>query len=254
MDAWLAKKYGQRLATFERNDETLQALLHLATLNDGADEQRALVERVERTALQSMLKRVANEDGAYSTVLRHLSTNGRSSLDTLAKVAVSLRSTDLATMCDRFSDLVISHFDAYEQIRQMDAQQHALKREQARLDTLLHDLKDDALQAPENVLEQTNDWTRDAKHLRAKVVEYDERLSSFRAQSPASPKMEHLAEQMTDLKAQRARLASLTGMLSTFQSLPSDLPSARVKIESARNELAGLMKKRDRLFEGLVED
>lgn len=48
VEAWLSSMYPNRaLPTFERNDETLKALLALATANERADEESALVQALE---------------------------------------------------------------------------------------------------------------------------------------------------------------------------------------------------------------
>nr|POE98255.1 hypothetical protein CFP56_64848 [Quercus suber] len=253
VDAWLAKKYGQQLRPFERNEETLQALLKLVTLNESADEQRVLTERVEKSALQAMTKRVANEDGTYSATFKQLSTDGQNDLDTLAKSAVLLQSTNLLTMSDRLCSLLISHFDVYEQFRQVEAQQEAMEREHVRLMAVLKELKSDSFQPAEDLLEQTSEMARNAKHLRAKIGEYDERLQSLRAQDDSSRKVEVVVQRMIDMQARREQLAGLHAKLSAFQSLPPDAKAARSKVEAARNDLRHLVTQRDSLFEGLVD-
>jgi hypothetical protein len=57
VDSWLSTKYpGRSLPTFERNEDTLRALLALAAANERADEERELVESVEREALNELSK------------------------------------------------------------------------------------------------------------------------------------------------------------------------------------------------------
>lgn len=56
---WLRKKYFPKpIPNFERNEETLQALLNLAAFNERADEEQELTERVEREALSVMQGKV----------------------------------------------------------------------------------------------------------------------------------------------------------------------------------------------------
>jgi len=40
--------------TFERNDETLKVLRELSVANERADEERAVLERIEREALKEL--------------------------------------------------------------------------------------------------------------------------------------------------------------------------------------------------------
>lgn len=61
VDAWLQRRYGTKsVPAFERNEDTLQALLALATLNESADEQRNLVHRIHKAALKDSDEKVVN--------------------------------------------------------------------------------------------------------------------------------------------------------------------------------------------------
>lgn len=55
IDSWLSYKYnGRTVPTFERNEETLRILRDLSNANERADEQRAIMQRVEREALKEL--------------------------------------------------------------------------------------------------------------------------------------------------------------------------------------------------------
>lgn len=55
IDSWLSYKYsGRSVPTFERNEETLKVLRELSMANERADEERAVMERVEREALKEL--------------------------------------------------------------------------------------------------------------------------------------------------------------------------------------------------------
>jgi len=55
IDSWLSAKFhGRTPPPFERNPDTLKALLALAALNESADEERDLVARVEAEALREL--------------------------------------------------------------------------------------------------------------------------------------------------------------------------------------------------------
>lgn len=55
IDSWLSYKYaGRTVPTFERNEETLKVLRELSMANERADEERAILERVEREALKEL--------------------------------------------------------------------------------------------------------------------------------------------------------------------------------------------------------
>jgi HAUS augmin-like complex subunit 1 len=55
IESWLSYKYtGRPIPTFERNEETLKALRELCVANERADEEKAVLERVEREALREI--------------------------------------------------------------------------------------------------------------------------------------------------------------------------------------------------------
>ncbi|KAK3718694.1 hypothetical protein LTR37_004911 [Vermiconidia calcicola] len=258
VDSWLSKRYAsKRLPNFERNEDTLQALLTLATLNEGADEQRSLIDRVEKAALQAHSKRL-NGDAAAEADLQPLLSGleGDDALAVLAETVVCLNSpsVDLPTMANAVVDLTAQKFAAEQQVRRAEDQIRTLRSEQSKVSKLLNDLKDDAFQPPANLLELTADWTRNSKHLKAKVAEYDERLTTLRAIPRPKIRIEHVVSQTDDLVKSQARLAELQGELDAFQSLPSDPKAARAKLETAREELRRLTRQRDELFEHLVDD
>jgi len=252
-DAWLARKYGKRVPAFERNEKTLQALLTLATLNEGADEQRSLIEKVEKTTHHQSTKRRQEHEDAYVALLESLRHEGDESLNTLAESAALLGTSDVVHAGRGICNLTAAQFELGEQFKRADAQQAAFRREQARLTAIMQDLKQQAFKAPDNLPAQTAEWTRSAKHLKAKVAEYDERLSTLRGVSPPSPSFEDVAQNMQDLESQRERYGELNNNLAALESLPSDPKAARAKLESARAELRNLSLRRDKLFEQLVD-
>jgi len=55
VDAWLASKYqGRSVPLFERNEETLKALLALVAVNEKADEERDLLWNVQKESLSEL--------------------------------------------------------------------------------------------------------------------------------------------------------------------------------------------------------
>lgn len=59
VDSWLSKKYHPKpVPNFERNEDTLQALMTLVAFNERADEEQLLLERVENEALRELQEKV----------------------------------------------------------------------------------------------------------------------------------------------------------------------------------------------------
>lgn len=208
VDTWLAKKYGgKRPPACEKNEETLQALLTLATLNESADEQRTAVEKVERVALQAFTRPDANEE-VYQAIFQHLNDRGEQSLDALTETIISLGAPARCTATDLASatiNLQVQQFDLGQLELRLDHQMAALQHESTRLKGLLRDLKDEGFHASTDLPERTAEWTKGSKHLKAKIGEYDERLSAVRSPSK-SVKIEDVVKQSYEYAQQQDRL------------------------------------------------
>lgn len=257
VEAWLAKRYGaKRVPAFERNDDTLEALMALATQNEAADEQRMAVDRVEQSALYGFdRQRTGQGEEVYQAVTRYLDPKGEESLDLLAQAAVALDappSSSITSLLSASIDLQTGSFDLRQQQAQLRDQLAALQRESNRLKSLLREIKDDAFRPSSELPEQTVEWAKGSKHLKAKIGEYDDRLSALRAAGMPSPTIEQFAQQSEQYQTERQRLAELEAELKGFQSLPTNAREARAALERARDELRILAQRRDRLFESLA--
>ncbi|EJT75283.1 hypothetical protein GGTG_05220 [Gaeumannomyces tritici R3-111a-1] len=109
VDAWLASRFRGRPAPprFERNADTLRALLALAALNESADEQRDLLAAVEADALAELEAAATGHDGGerdppdaatdlasvrrdlLSALAAGLTRDGRASLDAMAAASAA---------------------------------------------------------------------------------------------------------------------------------------------------------------------
>ncbi|KAK5685983.1 hypothetical protein LTS10_002096 [Elasticomyces elasticus] len=254
VDNWLSKQYGKRIPAFERNEETLQALLTLATLNEDADEHRGLVWKVQKAAPSAQAARSNDGDEHYRNLLEAMNSEDRDNLDAVAVTAAVLDADSTAAMYSRLCDLTAESFEISQQIDRAASQRAAIANEQARLEQLLKELNAPHFQAPDDVLEQSTEWVRNTKHLKAKLAEYDERLSVVRSVPSPSPTVEEIARQTSDLKTLREQMSALDTDLSVFGNLPSDPKVARFKLEGARKDLRDLVSRRDRLFENLAEN
>lgn len=257
VDAWLANKYGsKRPPSFERNEETLQTLLTLATINEAADEQRGAVERVEKAALQSYSKQAAEPSGElYAAVVEHLGDAGRESLSALADAVVHLNAPTrdgAAGVASAIVALQAETFQLEQLAKRATEQRAALQRECARMTAILNDLRGEAFQPSIDITEQTAEWTKGSKQLRAKVGEYDERMSALRAASQVSPTIDEVLRLWEEVSQQRRRLSELGADMLAFHNLPTDQREARKTVEQAREELRRFTTRRDQLFENLV--
>ncbi|KAK0269493.1 hypothetical protein LTR35_014789 [Friedmanniomyces endolithicus] len=252
VESWLSKQHGKRIPSFERNEETLQALLTLATLNEDADEQRVLVEKVEKSALSVATTRNHDGEDVYQTLLDSLSQEDLETLDAVAGASVMLNASDFTQTCQRICELTADQFDLSQQLNRTECQNATIESECSRLKGLLTELR--AFQPPPNVLEQTAEWTRSTKQLKSKLAEYDERLGAIRSVPTPSPSIEDVSRLKNEVTVLQNRLNMVTTELAAFDSLPSDPKAARAVLERARKDLRELTKQRDQLFESLADD
>ncbi|RMY09622.1 hypothetical protein D0868_04142 [Hortaea werneckii] len=252
VDAWLAKKYGKRIPTFERNEETLQALLTLATANEGADEQRSLIDKVEKQALHTSPKRTSEDEGLYRRLLESLDAQATECLDSLSGSFAALGVSNILGAASKVCSLQDDRFTAMEQIKRAEFQYNNLKREHSRLTTVLHELQNEAFVPHTDLPQQASEWARNAKHLRAKLAEYDERLSAIRTSSGVTSLLESVSAKSRENQNQRTEVREREVELSAFDSLPSDPRAARAELDEARANLRQLTARRDALFEDML--
>ncbi|RMZ06077.1 hypothetical protein D0864_02333 [Hortaea werneckii] len=252
VDAWLGKKYGKRIPTFERNDETLQALLTLATANEGADEQRSLIDKVEKQALHASPKRTPEDEGLYQELLESLDAQAAECLDSLSGSFAALGASNILEAASKVCSLQDDQFTASEQIKRAESQYNNLRQEHSRLRNILHALQNGEFTAPADLPQQTSEWARNAKHLRAKLAEYDERLSAIRNASGVNSLLEIVSTKSRENQKQRMEFREREVELSAFDSLPSDPRAARAELDEARANLRRLTARRDALFEDML--
>ncbi|GIZ47716.1 hypothetical protein CKM354_001080100 [Cercospora kikuchii] len=252
VEAWLVKKYGSRVPPFERNEDTLQALLTLANLNESADEQRSQAERIEKAAHSSLTRKQGSLHDEIMQVLQAELAN-ETQLDTLAEVAVALDCPhiNVQEIAREIITLNTTEFEMKQQLARVQQQLTNMKQETKRMRTLLDELSGPDFEAPSDVVDNTTEWAKTSKTLKAKIAEYDERLSATRPPS-SSTSLEHIFHKTNELEKQKIRLRELENELKEFRELPSDARSARNRLEEAREQLRQLTAKRDLLFENLA--
>lgn len=101
VDQWLSARYHpQPVPRFERNAETLKALVALAAANEAADEERALEKKVKEKALSELKNRdkavasgLTNEEPVLVALEESLTPEGTRALNSIALLSVALGST-----------------------------------------------------------------------------------------------------------------------------------------------------------------
>ena len=150
-------------------------------------------------------------------------------------------------------------------IAHVQALQQYLDRQHSLLRAQLHELQSNpAFSAPPSLQRQTTEQVRQTKHLRTKIREHEDRLSSLehaQARSAATPASKSVSsaeaiadmlEQQSALAALREKVEGLEKQVDEYAGLPADREAARKEVAKLEVELDNARRRRDALFEGLV--
>lgn len=170
--------------------------------------------------------------------------------ETLAHTLISHTST---------SQTLTNNLAHIETLQNYLHKQHSLLRSQ------LSELQSNpAFETPPSLLRQTTEQVRQTKHLRTKIREYEDKLSSLqssqsRAATTPGSKMassaeaiEDMLEQQTALSTLREKVESLEKEVNVFAGLPADKEAARKEVSKLEIELDHVRRRRDAMFENLV--
>lgn len=261
VDAWLSKQFSSGSAPpFERNAETLKALLALAAVNEAADEEREMLSKAEAKSVAEL--RQHEPSGPQAELLGaledHLTKSGKESLEALADTAVTLN-LPLANpedMVKRIIDLQVSSFNIAQASSRVSILHDHLKSELELAASMLQELEGEEYQASSNITKQTTEYQRKAKLLANKLPELTERIASLQNSENTGPVQTTIQDIDAEEKRFRAALATvkdLEAQVKSYHGLPHDTDLARQELERLRDELQNLTKQRDGMFEGLVE-
>ncbi|KAK8181966.1 hypothetical protein IWZ00DRAFT_563708 [Phyllosticta capitalensis] len=208
VETWLSALYpNQRLPAFERNDETLKALMAMAAANERADEEGRLLEQLEDEVREELLGDETamihdqkqntnndiekNTDALTTTIASSLSPTGLRALSFLSILSSSLNPAT-TYHAPSLAHVLIAHSTSQAALAAHSESLHHLRLQLAA--TLLslrrtHDaLATDPALAPHAALpRQTADFARQTKHLVPKLREYEERLAGLAANCPWAP-------------------------------------------------------------------
>jgi HAUS augmin-like complex subunit 1 len=259
IDGWLTTKFnGKSAPPFERNNDTLKALLALAALNETADEDYELVSKVEARILQELQISEANNtnEGTIKAIETHLTREGQASLDTLSYAGVALNQpfAQITQFARRILELQVTSLNLDQVNERVSLLHQHLNTELAQVTALVHELHGDAYRPSSEFSKQTIDDQRKGKVLVARLQDLSSRVASLSlAGVPSKPTVQ-------DVKVEEERFTELMAIVKTLEAqvksycgLPHDTDLARLELEELRIELKRLTKERDGIFEGLVE-
>jgi HAUS augmin-like complex subunit 1 len=254
VDAWLSAKYqGRSVPQFERNEDTLKALLALAAANDRADEERELLWAVQKEALGELKNAKESQSPLVHTITNALDMPGKASLDALATAAIILDSpSDAFAVGAALTHRTQTSQTLAQQLLRLSQLQKALEKELVGLRTQLSELRSPVFQAPLALQRQTLDWNRNTKQLRAKLAEYQDRLAGI-GNSASTKDAREVVEKEQEIVELEDRLEELKARIEAYKGLPSGREEAIEAVKKAEEEASKLGRRLDELFEGLAE-
>ena len=259
VDNWLSTKFnGKTPPPFERNNDTLKALLALAALNESADEERELLARVEVKALQDLQMKGEADPNAemLASIESSLTREGQTSLEALSSLSVVLNQLipDAGKFGRGIIDLQAMCHDLDQASDRVAILEKHLNSELERVNALIKDLRSDDYQPPFDLSKQTLDYQRKTKALAAKLPELRDRVSSLSASvGDLTITVKDVKAEEDNFKELMAKVKEFEAQVNSYHGLPQDIDLARLELESVRIELRDLIRQRDSMFEGLVE-
>ncbi|OBT93314.1 hypothetical protein VE01_08377 [Pseudogymnoascus verrucosus] len=258
VDAWLSRHFAPGSPpAFERNADTLRALLALAAVNESVDEENDLLSKADARCL-SELRQNAEPDARrdlLESLESKLTTDGKKGLDALSETAdaLNLPFGDTEQMATRIINLHSTAFSLEQIGARIDVLINHMQRELELGTSFLKELDSDKYQSPPNMGKQTMEYQRKTKLLAAKLPELRERIYALAASGTIKPTVQDVVIEEKDFRSIEALVKDLEGQLKSYHGLPHDTDLARLELETLRAELTVLKKERDGMFEGLVE-
>ncbi|RYP06330.1 hypothetical protein DL765_009546 [Monosporascus sp. GIB2] len=289
VDEWLRRKYAGSSSSppqFERNPETLKALLALVAANEAADESRDQLARLEDAALdevraaqrrqhqkqqqQATATEGSGDDGhvdgeqiadsILDALEDGLSREGQTALDAMAQTAL-----ELGEACPTpeglgatFVELQGRAMGAEETARRSALLTKYLAEAGARTEALLARLRDsgDGEYALDPDLARRNlELQRAVKAAAARLPEMRQQVDAAEraAGGPPNVTVDDIREDEEEYMELLAKKRDLDARVKVFAGLPPDIQAARQELEALRTELRRLTELRDANFESLVE-
>ncbi|XP_078702156.1 HAUS augmin-like complex subunit 1 [Branchiostoma floridae x Branchiostoma belcheri] len=260
---WLEQMFGgETVPPYEVNETTITVLYDLACKNQAVDKDtKLLLEDLGQKAdeYNAEARRLSRTLQFVGLTPESLTKTGTTALSTLVSTAqtLELKNTATTSYLLAMKDLSQEALDVEDSRRE---EQHLSKELLRKTTTAMAHLN--AIERDEESLEQREKMTgpdlekkaQTAVFLQSKAAEYRNSLRQLRGQLEASgvdPTLYHhkLVNQAEELDKKREKIAELRAQLDSYHSLPPDISLARVKIEEAKRELAGLEEEINRKLE-----
>ncbi|KAL1891820.1 hypothetical protein Sste5346_007362 [Sporothrix stenoceras] len=273
VDSWLSSKFPNRSPPpFERNPETLRALVALAALNESADEDHGLISSFEASAGQTLSDA---EDGERSGPEYGPDAIKASPAAVADRITVSIESYLSREGCSAFESLAATSVElgvAFpapaamgRKVTDLHMYLSQLERAFSRTNALCQHVDDQLVELQCRFEEQARDGYRPSASLAKQNLELQRRRkvgttrlhdAKEKCSAPVKPP-ETSVQQLANDEAIFLTLLDYNNVLikqiKAFKDLPPDTELAKLHIEALRAELHATTQKRDIVFEGLVE-
>jgi HAUS augmin-like complex subunit 1 len=258
IDSWLSTKFnGKTPPPFERNNDTLKALLALTTLNETADEERELLVRVEAKALQDLQAKEEAEPNTQllDSIEECMTREGHTSLEALSNLSATLNQgiPDVGKLGRSIIDLQNTIRGVEQASERVSILEKHLSNELDTINSVIKDLQSDAYQPSPDLTKQTIDYQRKTKALASKLPELRDRVTSLSARGSRKVTIQDVKAEEEKFQSLLSIVKDLEAQVKSYHGLPQDTDLARLELEGVRVELQDLRHQRDSMFEGLVE-
>jgi HAUS augmin-like complex subunit 1 len=207
-----------------------------------------------------------DDEALLSQLKASLTPEGEQALTALASTAVNLNtpSANPETIAHALIQHTVTSQTLTNQLAHIETLQAYLTKQNALLRSQLNALQTNpAFTAPSKIQRQTTEQTRQVKHLRTKIREYEDKLSFLQSSQSRTmtPGSKHIGsaeaigemlEQQKALDELRERVEGLEKEVGKFAGLPADREAARKEVGKLEVRLDEVRRKRDEMFEGLV--
>lgn len=268
VESWLRAKLqlsaDRSLPAFERNPDTLKALLALASFSEAADEERELVARAEAEALRDATSSTAQgEEGGsvrgvlLETIEDELPKDGKVALEGMAAMAVQagVLFPEPEDLGRRMLDHQKAIFEAEQMKCRAETLGHHITADAAATAKLAKTLQGDEYTPRPGLAKQNLDQQRKVKASAAQLPDLRDRAASLAASQDASshPTIQDITAEEKEFLELLGKKRQLDLQLASFEGLPGDPDMARAELEALQEQLRGATSHRDAVFEGLVE-
>jgi HAUS augmin-like complex subunit 1 len=267
LDSWLRAKLqlplDRPLPTFERNSDTLKALLAFASFSEAADEERHLVARSEAEALRNLSSASRADRGTsvrdvlLEAIEDELPKDGKMALEGMAAMAV--QAGIIFPEPEDLGRQILDHQKAAFEAEQMKSRAEALSRHIASdataTETLGNRLRGEEYTPRPGLAKQNLDQQRKVKISATQLPDLQDRVASLATSHDATsyPTIQDIVAEEKEFLELLGRKRQLDLQLTAFEGLPGDLDMARSELEVMQEQLKGATTRRDAVFEGLVE-